>query len=316
MPSKARILNGDNESEIDECVNTLRAGSVIGIPTETVYGLAAIATNKSAINLVFAIKERPTSHPLILHIADVSMLDDWATNISSDVRVLCKKFWPGPLTLILHKSDKVLTEVTGGRNTVAIRCPNHSVTTKLLKKLNDAVVAPSANKFGKVSPTTAQHVVNDLGSDISIVLDGGECSIGLESTIIDCTTTPPQLLRTGAITADQIMQECNITVVEAFGESRAPGMLEKHYAPMCRVVLVSSSQDGLVEAQRYVADGFKVRLLDLNEDLEMFARLLYSSLRIADKDGINVAIVVRAPMKGIGLAINERLEKAANSFLK
>ena len=316
MPSRARILDGKRESEIDECVKALRAGSVIGIPTETVYGLAAIATNSSAINLVFAIKERPTFHPLILHIADVSMLDDWATNISSEARALCKQFWPGPLTLILHKSDKVLTEVTGGRSTVAIRCPNHSVTTKLLKKLNDAVVAPSANKFGKVSPTTAQHVVNDLGSDISIVLDGGDCSIGLESTIIDCTTTPPQLLRTGAITAEQIMQECNITVAEASGESRAPGMLEKHYAPMCRVVLVSSSQEGLIEAQRYVADGFKVRLLDLNEDLDMFARLLYSSLRTADKDGINVAVVVRAPMKGIGLAINERLEKAANSFLQ
>ena len=316
MPSKARILDGNSESEIDECVEMLRAGSVIGIPTETVYGLAAIATNSSAINLVFTTKERPTSHPLILHIADVSMLDDWATNISSEARALCKKFWPGPLTLILHKSDKVLTEVTGGRDTVAIRCPNHSVTTKLLKKLNDAVVAPSANKFGKVSPTTAKHVVNDLGSDISIVLDGGDCSIGLESTIIDCTTTPPQLLRTGAITAEQILRECNITVVEASGESRAPGMLEKHYAPVCRVVLVSSSQEGLIEAQRYVADGFKVRLLDLNEDLDKFARLLYSSLRTADKDGINVAIVVRAPMKGIGFAINERLEKAANSFLK
>ena len=316
MPSKARILNGNNESELDECAKALRAGSVIGIPTETVYGLAAIATNSSAINLVFAIKERPTSHPLILHIADVSMLDDWATNISSEARALCKKFWPGPLTLILHKSDKVLTEVTGDRDTVAIRCPNHSVTTKLLKKLNDAVVAPSANKFGKVSPTTAQHVVNDLGSDISIVLDGDDCSIGLESTIIDCTTTPPQLLRTGAITAKQILQECNITVVEASGESRAPGMLEKHYAPVCRVVLVSSSQEGLIEAQRYVADGFKVRLLDLTEDLDKFARLLYLSLRTADKDGMNVAIVVRAPMKGIGFAINERLEKAANSFLK
>ena len=316
MPSKARILDGNNESEIDECVKALRAGSVIGIPTETVYGLAAIATNSSAINLVFTTKERPTSHPLILHIADVSMLDDWATNISSEARALCKKFWPGPLTLILHKSDKVLTEVTGGRDTVAIRCPNHSVTTKLLKKLNDAVVAPSANKFGKVSPTTAKHVVNDLGSDISIVLDGGDCSIGLESTIIDCTTTPPQLLRTGAITAEQILRECNITVVSASGESRAPGMLEKHYAPVCRVVLVSSSQEGLIEAQRYVADGFKVRLLDLTEDLDMFARLLYSSLRTADKDGINVAIVVRAPMKGIGFAINERLEKAANSFLQ
>ena len=316
MPSKARILDGNSESEIDECVEMLRAGSVIGIPTETVYGLAAIATNSSAINLVFTTKERPTSHPLILHIADVSMLDDWATNISSEARALCKKFWPGPLTLILHKSDKVLTEVTGGRDTVAIRCPNHSVTTKLLKKLNDAVVAPSANKFGKVSPTTAQHVVNDLGSDISIVLDGGDCSIGLESTIIDCTTTPPQLLRTGAITAEQILRECNITVVSASGESRAPGMLEKHYAPVCRVVLVSSSQEGLIEAQRYVADGFKVRLLDLNEDLDKFARLLYSSLRTADKDGITVAIVVRAPMKGIGFAINERLEKAANSFLK
>ena len=316
MPSKARILDGNNESEIDECVKALRAGSVIGIPTETVYGLAAIATNSSAINLVFTIKERPTSHPLILHIADVSMLDDWATNLSSEARALCKKFWPGPLTLILHKSDKVLTEVTGGRDTVAIRCPNHSVTTKLLKKLNDAVVAPSANKFGKVSPTTAKHVVNDLGSDISIVLDGGDCSIGLESTIIDCTTTPPQLLRTGAITAEQILRECNITVVSASGESRAPGMLEKHYAPVCRVVLVSSSQEGLIEAQRYVADGFKVRLLDLNEDLDMFARLLYSSLRTADKDGITVAIVVRAPMKGIGFAINERLEKAANSFLQ
>ena len=316
MPSKARILDGNNESEIDECVKALRAGSVIGIPTETVYGLAAIATNSSAINLVFTTKERPTSHPLILHIADVSMLDDWATNISSEARALCKKFWPGPLTLILHKSDKVLTEVTGGRDTVAIRCPNHSVTTKLLKKLNDAVVAPSANKFGKVSPTTAKHVVNDLGSDISIVLDGGDCSIGLESTIIDCTTTPPQLLRTGAITAEQILRECNITVVAASGESRAPGMLEKHYAPVCRVVLVSSSQEGLIEAQRYVADGFKVRLLDLTEDLDMFARLLYSSLRTADKDGITVAIVVRAPMKGIGFAINERLEKAANSFLQ
>ena len=316
MPSKARILDGNNESEIDECVKALRAGSVIGIPTETVYGLAAIATNSSAINLVFTIKERPTSHPLILHIADVSMLDDWATNISSEARALCKKFWPGPLTLILHKSDKVLTEVTGGRDTVAIRCPNHSVTTKLLKKLNDAVVAPSANKFGKVSPTTAKHVVNDLGSDISIVLDGGDCSIGLESTIIDCTTTPPQLLRTGAITAEQILRECNITVVSASGESRAPGMLEKHYAPVCRVVLVSSSQEGLIEAQRYVADGFKVRLLDLTEDLDIFARLLYSSLRTADKDGINVAIVVRAPMNGMGFAINERLEKAANSFLK
>ncbi len=316
MPSKARILDGNSESEIDECVEMLRAGSVIGIPTETVYGLAAIATNSSAINLVFTTKERPTSHPLILHIADVSMLDDWATNISSETRALCKKFWPGPLTLILHKSDKVLTEVTGGRDTVAIRCPNHSVTTKLLKKLNDAVVAPSANKFGKVSPTTAQHVVNDLGSDISIVLDGGDCSIGLESTIIDCTTTPPQLLRTGAITAEHILQECNITVVAASGESRAPGMLEKHYAPVCRVVLVSSSQEGLIEAQRYVADGFKVRLLDLNEDLDKFARLLYSSLRTADKDGINVAIVVRAPMNGMGFAINERLEKAANSFLK
>ena len=316
MPSKARILDGNNESEIDECVKALRAGSVIGIPTETVYGLAAIATNSSAINLVFTTKERPTSHPLILHIADVSMLDDWATNISSEARALCKKFWPGPLTLILHKSDKVLTEVTGGRDTVAIRCPNHSVTTKLLKKLNDAVVAPSANKFGKVSPTTAKHVVNDLGSDISIVLDGGDCSIGLESTIIDCTTTPPQLLRTGAITAEQILRECNITVVSASGESRAPGMLEKHYAPVCRVVLVSSSQEGLIEAQRYVADGFKVRLLDLTEDLDIFARLLYSSLRTADKDGITVAIVVRAPMKGIGFAINERLEKAANSFLQ
>ena len=316
MPSKARILDGNSESEIDECVKALRAGSVIGIPTETVYGLAAIATNSSAINLVFTTKERPTSHPLILHIADVSMLDDWATNISSEARALCKKFWPGPLTLILHKSDKVLTEVTGGRDTVAIRCPNHSVTTKLLKKLNDAVVAPSANKFGKVSPTTAKHVVNDLGSDISIVLDGGDCSIGLESTIIDCTTTPPQLLRTGAITAEQILRECNITVVSASGESRAPGMLEKHYAPVCRVVLVSSSQEGLIEAQRYVADGFKVRLLDLTEDLDMFARLLYSSLRTADKDGITVAIVVRAPMKGIGFAINERLEKAANSFLQ
>ena len=316
MPSKARIVDGNSESEIDECVEMLRAGSVIGIPTETVYGLAAIATNSSAINLVFTTKERPTSHPLILHIADVSMLDDWATNISSETRALCKKFWPGPLTLILHKSDKVLTEVTGGRDTVAIRCPNHSVTTKLLKKLNDAVVAPSANKFGKVSPTTAKHVVNDLGSDISLVLDGGDCSIGLESTIIDCTTTPPQLLRTGAITAEQILRECNITVVSASGESRAPGMLEKHYAPVCRVVLVSSSQEGLIEAQRYVADGFKVRLLDLTEDLDMFARLLYSSLRTADKDGITVAIVVRAPMKGIGFAINERLEKAANSFLK
>lgn len=309
----SNIIAGHLSSSIDSAVSELRSGNLVAIPTETVYGLAAIASNRLAISKIFSLKGRPTNHPLILHIAEIGDLEVWAKNISTSAMNLAKTFWPGPLTLVLDRTSKVSVEVTGGRETVAIRCPSHPVTRELLKKLSDAVVAPSANRFGRVSPTCAQHVLDDLGVDAPLILDGGECTIGLESTIIDCSSEPFQLLRSGAITASQIWDACEIKIIAGSGDSRASGMLNKHYAPRCRVVLV----DDLLSAQKTrnsLSTGHtNVRILEAQDDLVTYAHSLYASLRQADIDEVDVLIAVRSPQSGLGIAINERLEKAANS---
>ena len=311
--NKSNILNGADSSSIDIAVRALQRDLLVAIPTETVYGLAARASSPSAVRKIFVVKGRPIGHPLILHVANKQDLSLWSQELSNNARLLAEKYWPGPLTIIVKRNDKVCDEITGGRDTVAIRCPNHPVATELLIRLTDAIVAPSANHFGKVSPTSARHVAEDFGDEISVILDGGECSIGVESTIIDCTTEPPQILRAGAISADQIKRECNITIASATGDSRASGMLDKHYAPNCTVELVDDRKDADVRLNQLNGDGRSSEIIDFGDDLQMFAHELYARLRDADKRLIDVVITVKPPMSGIGIAINERLEKAANS---
>lgn len=308
-------MNGSDSLAIDAASHALKKDLLVAIPTETVYGLAARASSPVAIKKIYKLKGRPTDHPLILHIAKTRDLSLWSSNLSNDARALAEKYWPGPLTLIVGRNDKVCDEITGGRDTVAIRCPSHPITTELLNRLGDAIVAPSANRFGKVSPTTARHVAEDFGVEIDVILDGGECSIGVESTIVDCTTNPPQLLRAGAITTEQIQNDCGISVAPASGESRASGMLEKHYAPNCRVELASNRKDAENRLGNLKRSGRNAEILDFGADLETYARELYSRFRDADKRLVDVVIAVTPPMTGIGIAVNERLKKASNSAL-
>jgi L-threonylcarbamoyladenylate synthase len=311
----SNILDGTVSSAITVAVRALQNDLLVAIPTETVYGLAGRASSPIAVKKIFKLKGRPTDHPLILHIANKRDLPLWSSDLSDDVRTLAEKYWPGPLTLVVRRNSKVCNEITGGRDTVAIRCPSHSITTELLTRLGDAIVAPSANRFGKVSPTSARHVADDFGNEVDLILDGGECSIGVESTIIDCTTNPPQILRAGAITAEQIETECSVTIASASGESRASGMLEKHYAPNCKVELASNLRDAEARMDKLISEGHNAEILDFGADQAMYARELYSRFRDADKRSIDVVIAVKPAMTGIGIAINERLKKASNSSI-
>ena len=312
LHNNSNILDGRESASIEFAIEALRRDELVAIPSETVYGLAARATSRTAIKKIFELKGRPPNHPLILHIAKSSDLDKWSLNLPLVAKVLTEQYWPGPLTIVVQRNTNVSDEITGGRDTVAIRCPDHKITTDLLMRLNDAIVAPSANRFGKVSPTSAEHVFADLGHDVKIILDGGECSIGLESTIIDCTTTPPQLLRAGAITVEQIETECEVLVVSATGESRASGMLDTHYAPECRIEIFDNRMQAENRQLELSQLGTTSEILDFGDDLALYAHSLYARLRDADQRNINVVIAVKPPFAGIGVAINERLKKAAN----
>jgi L-threonylcarbamoyladenylate synthase len=307
----SRILDGNLSTSIDLAVANLRNDLMIGLPTETVYGLAALASHPKAISKIFQVKARPTSHPLILHIADYQQLEKWAMDIPQFARNICKHFWPGPLTVILMRTENVCNEITGNRETVAIRMPNHKVALSLLSILNDGLVAPSANRFGKVSPTSAKHVVDDLGDDVSLVLDGGTCEIGVESTIIDCSSSRPQILRSGAISIIELEEIGKIKIAQSDGISRASGMLEKHYAPNCRVELVDSSQQAVQRFDEVSDQGLTAEIIDFQDDLEMYAKQLYARLRQADERKIHTVLAVMPSKGGLGDAIRDRLIKAA-----
>ncbi len=307
----SQIQDGRLTASIDLAVKYLKDDLLIGLPTETVYGLAALASRPKAIAKIFQVKARPTSHPLILHIAEYGQLEKWALKIPLYVEVLCNNFWPGPLTIVLQRTERVCDEITGARETVAIRVPNNQVALNLLKKLDDGLVAPSANRFGKVSPTSAKHVVDDLGDEVALVLDGGNCEIGVESTILDCTRSMPQILRLGAITKDEIESVAKISIAMSDGESRASGMLEKHYAPNCRVELVETAADAKRRQSELVSENQKVQIIDFFGDVVSYANQLYARLRQADQSGIDVVIAVIPINVGLGEAIRDRLTKAS-----
>lgn len=307
----SQIQDGRLTVSIDLAVKYLKDDLLIGLPTETVYGLAALASRPKAIAKIFQVKARPTNHPLILHLANYRQLEKWARNIPAYVEVLCDNFWPGPLTVVLQRTERVCDAITGARETVAIRVPNNQVALTLLKKLDDGLVAPSANRFGKVSPTSAKHVVDDLGDEVALVLDGGNSEIGVESTILDCTRSMPQILRLGAITKDELESVAKISIALSDGESRASGMLEKHYAPNCRVELVETAADAKRRQSELVSENQKVQILDFLGDVVSYANQLYARLRQADQSGIDVVIAVIPINVGLGEAIRDRLTKAS-----
>jgi L-threonylcarbamoyladenylate synthase len=296
-------------SDLARAVAALAAGGLVGLPTETVYGLAADAGDIAAVARIFAVKGRPADHPLIVHVATAEQLADWAAEIPPAAARLAETCWPGPLTLLVPKAAHVLSVVTGGRPTVGVRVPAHPLTSELLARFSGGLAAPSANRFGKVSPTTAGHVADDLGELVDYVLDGGACPVGVESTIVDCTVVPPQILRPGGIGSEEIAALLGGELAAADGPSRAPGMLASHYAPSARVVLVESAAQARAAAQDL--DGAWV--LDRSADLVEYARSLYADLRAADERGVAVIVAVLPPAQGLGHAIRDRLMKAAAS---
>ena len=301
-------------TDVGAAAEALLAGGVVAIPTETVYGLGADADNEAAVRRIFEVKGRPAGHPLIVHV----QLDDvsaWARDVPPAAEALAATCWPGPLTLLLPRADRVLDVVTGGRDTIGLRVPAHPVAQELLARSGRGVAAPSANRFGRVSPTTARHVVDDLGPLLDarrdVILDGGPSPIGVESTIVDCTVEPPQLLRPGGIPAEDIERLLDQALAPTSGPSRAAGMLAAHYAPAAEVELVDSRQAGEIRARELARSGRRIEVLDLSADLVRYARELYSRLRDADAAGVDVVVAVLPPPRGLGHAIRDRLTKAA-----
>jgi L-threonylcarbamoyladenylate synthase len=280
-----------------------------------VYGLGADAEQPAAVARVFEVKGRPATHPLIVHIGSAEYLGRWVVDVPSAAAVLAETCWPGPLTILLPRSPRVSDAVTGGRATVGVRVPAHPATLDVLARTGGGLAAPSANRYGAVSPTTVAHVVDDLGALLDpatdVILDGGPSPVGVESTIVDCTVDPPQLLRPGGIPTETIAELLGAAPAAASGPSRAAGMVASHYAPQARVHLVDGGAGPEATAERLGASGRRVRIVDGSDDLVAYARSLYAQLRDADSDGCTDVVAVLPPAEGLGHAIRDRLQKAA-----
>ncbi len=314
-----------SDFDVTRAVQVLQAGGLVALPTETVYGLAADAENELAVRRIFAVKGRPATHPLIVHIANAQALSRWASAVPPEARTLAQTFWPGPLTLVLPRSARASDVVTGGQPTVALRVPAHPLARQVLAQLRGGLAAPSANRFGKVSPTTAEHVRADLGDEVDFILDGGPCEVGVESTIVDLSGEVPAVLRPGGVPLEALEAALGRTLtVRAHGDVRAPGMLPSHYAPRAGLELVAPDQ--LVSRAAVLAgEGRRVALLapagvpvpagatlfDIPADAAGYARALYARLRDIDAAGFEVIVAAPPPESGLGLAVRDRLRRAA-----
>jgi L-threonylcarbamoyladenylate synthase len=292
-----------------------------------VYGLGADAASPAALRRLFAVKGRPSDHPVIVHLADGAQLDEWAVSVPPAARALADAFWPGPLTVIVPRSARVPDAVTGGRDTVGLRIPGQPLAHALLVEFGGGIAAPSANRFGRVSPTTAADVRADLDGDVDLVLDGGPCRVGVESTIVDCTPAEPVIARLGGVTQDAIERVLGRTVrVSDRGEVAASGTLEHHYAPNARVHIVHDGDVG-ARAISLLATGARVALLAMHppdglpnglivlappRDTDDYAYVLYARLRESDARDVDHVLAVPPPAEGIGAAIQDRLLRAAS----
>jgi L-threonylcarbamoyladenylate synthase len=300
----------------------LISGGLVAFPTETVYGLGADACNEMAVARIYSVKGRPADHPLIVHVPSMDALGDWAADVPAYAIALARDYWPGPMTLVVMRSELAEDFITGGQDTVGIRVPNHPVALGLLEAFARAggkgVAAPSANRFGNVSPTTAQAVSDELSDYLGIsdvILDGGACAVGVESTIIDCTGDVPKILRPGAITEEMIEHSTGLDVLDADGVAiRVSGSLESHYSPIAKVVLDQSPLAGqgfIAMADAATAAG--VIRLAAPTTHEEYARVLYSALRAADEQGLSTVVVAQPDGNGIAIAIRDRLMRAAHT---
>lgn len=315
------------QSEIEAAVEALRSGQLVAFPTETVYGLGANAADATAVRKVFEAKGRPQDHPLIVHLDSAKYLHRWVRQVPPAAEMLAARFWPGPLTLVLPKAEEVLDSVTGGQDTVAIRVPAHRMAQQLLTAFGGGLVAPSANRYGRLSPTRPEHVREELGEAVSIILDGGECKLGVESTIVSCVGDQPRLLRPGAITLTQLRAVIGEVAVGADENSpRAPGGMLSHYAPQAPLEIVpANALETRVEALG--AGGARLAVLAMRQPLrtldrvswinagrkpQTYARDLYANLRTLDKSADCVRILVQeVPATEAWDAIRDRLTKAA-----
>lgn len=313
-------------TEIRHAVKVLRRGGLVGLPTETVYGLAADARNPRAVAGIFSAKERPADHPLIVHLHDAAQLSAWARHIPLSAWQLAEAFWPGPLTMILPRAFSVLDSVTGGLDTVALRVPAHPVALQVLDAFGGGLAAPSANRHKKVSPTCASDVREELGDAVDLVLDGGPCRVGIESTIVDLSQQHPCVLRPGAITLQQLREASGQPVEDARDtNTRCPGRMASHYAPHARVVLATpgqlsreigvhlreASRVGVLASERLPAWPAQVAWLPWGGSDDERARRLYSCLRQADRMGLDVLMVALPADDGLGHALRDRLRRAA-----
>jgi L-threonylcarbamoyladenylate synthase len=316
------FLSKCSTDSVKAAAQSLIAGHLVAFPTETVYGLGADATNETAIAKIYKAKGRPVDHPLIVHIASIDAIDQWAQDISEYAINLARDFWPGPMTLVFKRSNLAKDFITGNQNTVGLRVPNQSIALALLKEFESlggkGIAAPSANRFGAVSPTTAQAVKDELENYLDqsndIILDGGPCQVGVESTIIDCTAQTPQILRLGAITKEMIQESTGLLVIdEAPTDIRVSGSLESHYSPNAKVVLDTypTSGEGFIAIDSIQTPPGAIRLA-APSSIEGFARDLYSALRFADAQGLTKVCVIQPEGPGLAAAIRDRLKRAAN----
>lgn len=311
---------------MERAASVLRAGGLVAFPTETVYGLGADARNVDAVARIFAVKGRPTDHPLIVHLGDATQLAAWARDVPQSAWRLAEAFWPGPLTLILPRLAGVPDAVTGGLDTVALRVPGHPAALALLAAFGDGVAAPSANRYGRVSPTSAEDVREELGEAVDLILDGGRCAVGIESTILDMTCGPPRLLRPGPITESALQRVLGRPLGTTLDtQVRSPGRKPSHYAPRARVIL-ASPENVARQVQAWREQGRRVGVLashppaDLPDDVTWLhftgsvrdqAHALYSRLREADHLGIQVLVAVMPDERELGHALCDRLRRAA-----
>ena len=317
------IISNCTASAVSDAASSLITGNLVAFPTETVYGLGADATNQSAVARIYAVKGRPTDHPLIIHLSSISNLDKWARDIPEYAIKLARKFWPGPMTLILPRTKLAKDFITGGQDNVGIRVPQHTVAQALLKAFESqggyGIAAPSANRFGKVSPTCADDVKSELADYLStddLILDGGQSEVGVESTIIDCTNPIPMILRPGAITAaminDLLQIQIEVLTNTSSNQIKASGLLQSHYAPKAKVFLSTKANpgDGFIALANTPTPDGAIRLAAPKNNKE-YAQLLYQALRLADTKQLQNVIVIPPTGDDLAVAICDRLEKSA-----
>jgi L-threonylcarbamoyladenylate synthase len=319
---QSQFVSQCTANAVKAAAETLLDGGLVAFPTETVYGLGADALNKQAVGRIYEVKGRPADHPLIVHLHSMHSMDQWVEDVPDYAITLGRDFWPGPMTLIFKRSTLAQDFITGGQNTVGIRVPDHVVALALLEAFHiiggRGVAAPSANRFGHVSPTTAQAVNDELSEYLNPqdqILDGGTCAVGVESTIIDCTGELPRILRPGGITIEMIEESTGLAPIQAINakeEIRVSGSLEKHYAPVAQVLLdiTPIAGQGFI-ALSHIDTPTGVRRLAAPGDTDEFARDLYAALRRADELGLQELVVEQPQGEGLAIAIRDRLMRAS-----